>query len=555
MEDSYHTGRHNVGMTQPSAGAGTDAPTDAPTEPPTGAPTGRRRLAVWAAGRVVVVALPLGTAVALWHSGAMKTAEFSTLTAKASAQVIRSTQIAMSGGTLGQTTYQLQATVRFTPPRSTHSVRATIEPANLTRVADGQRLPIRFDPGDPARAAYDGPGGDANLQGGGPFYVEAGIALLVAAVVLAAGINRLARMTGAVRRGTPTTVTASQTIIRVKRSSGGGSSQTCFIRVQGQPGAPDLEWQVLTSQPGVTGIVDLYGPLKAGRWLVVRLPSGTAVWPRTRAQPVIGASSQAAGEELDVLRAHRRLLAAYVRVLRQADSLPAFTSRPPGAKPAASWWTIGAPRLLVRWLTSAHIRRRMGLLGRALTQAAVLTEAPDDTTRRALHEASAECAALAGTVPRRAWIAALISGLSVALAIYTPFFPVPHAHVHGGLYLLPVAVVVLFIVLVFGAVPLYMFFHSVRCKRALCSSDVYQYEREAFAGAGAPAPMEWEARRSLRWLTGLAYGLVIGGSLAAGLGPGGRVFLGVLLALFALLLLVTRLRRRAARAASRQAIS
>ena len=115
-----------------------------------------------------------------------------------------------------------------------------------------------------------------------------------------------------------------------------------------------LEWRVLRWQPPVPDAVRIRGPVAPGRWVVVRLPDGRLVWPRSRAQPVVGTGTlqlpAAILRDEGPLADVHQLLAGYVQTIRLVADLPLMVRRPPG--PSRGWWLVGAPRPLVRALDS-----------------------------------------------------------------------------------------------------------------------------------------------------------------------------------------------------------
>jgi hypothetical protein len=501
-----------------------------------------RRLNLWAVGRSVLVLGVLGLALIIWFSSSQESATFRTLTATATATatVVNSRLIAEGDGP-GPPPEQLQATVVFAVPGQRRPVTATVEPYELTSVQPGERLPVRYDPAEPSRAAYAGPGGDASLNGTGWEFAFVPLLLGAAAALLLTGALRFARIRGTVRRGKEREVVAANTTVRVRQGSSSKYQTIPRIRVRDPQGGPDLEWRVLSGQPQVPETALVSGQLSAGRWLTAHMPDSGLIWPACRAQPVIGTGIPlvpgADRADLDVVAAGRRLLAAYVHVLRQADALPLMTRRPPGTKATASWWALGAPRPVVRWLLAAHLRSRLRELGRALTRTALLTETDDGgLLRGGLHEGSRECEALTATLPRRAWFGVAVAVATTGLTIYATFFQVPHVHLNTP-SIIKLVVTGLAIAFILVVAPVHMFFKSVQCKRALLSPvlagrkisapgaaenpaawDVYRFERDAFRQAGAACPREWEASPWLGRLIVVLYVLAVGVPLLLRLG-------------------------------------
>jgi hypothetical protein len=433
----------------------------------------------------------------------------------------------------------------------------TIEPWTLGSVDRGQLLPIRYDPSQPGAAVYNGPGGDAELahagvdattpSGVGLNYAFAVFLLAAAVIFFLTGLRRWFRVVHAAAQLEETEMHAISGTMR-------------RVRVSGAVPGPDLEWRVLSGQPDVPGAVFIRGLVRPGFWLVVRLPDKRLIWPATRAQPVIGTGMRnvphAHVSGIDVIGAHRRLLAAYAQVLSQVDALPFMTRRSPGRREDSSWWWFGAPRPVVRSLVAAHVRRRLRTLAGALTRAAVLGELYDSgASRRTLNQTSQECRALADTLPRRAWPAVVVTLITTVLTIYTAFFTTPHFNVNGTSVDLA-AGSVFFISLILGATPVLMFFRSVQCKRVLFSPatlskklagsssavcdeewDIHQFEREAFLQAQVSEPREWEGQPWVLYLIAVTYyGLVMAVPLIISIGPGGTsIVLGGLLLYFVIL--------------------
>ena len=243
-------------------------------------------------------------------------------------------------------------------------------------------------------------------------------------------------------------------------------------RVQARqgPSTPYLEWRLLPFQQRVSGTIRIGGRVESDRWLVIQLSDKKFIWPGARAQPVIGTGTLDIPQEdwsnSPVIAAHHRLLAAYVLLIRYIDHLPFIVRHQPGEPTEAPWWLIGAPRAIVKGLAAAHIRRRLRILGDALTRAAVLTRTDDNRRDRStLNDASAECQALAGTLRRSSWrgvIAFLITtALPVGITIYTAFVQAPPIHLNlAGLEILSFLCAIGFIL-----ISPFIFTRSIRCKR------------------------------------------------------------------------------------------
>jgi len=354
-------------------------------------------------------------------------------------------------------------------------------------------------------------------------YTGAAVVSLFTALVLASSVFRLSRLL---------------------RAGRGDSRVPALLRTSGRRVLADhvldgqsLEWRVLCWQPRVPRAAQILGPVGAGRWVVVQLPDGRRVWPRTRAQLVVGTAPKLPeavlrdeGPQADV----RRLLAGYVQTVRLAADLPLVVRRPPG--PSTSWWLLGAPRPVVRTLVLLQLRLRLTALANALIHHAMQTGGQEgELARSRLIEASRDCRALADSLPKLAWLAVAATIGTACLTIVGPFGSWPElgrivSHLHRYLNS-PQTLEVTLAGLGFAVLPLLVLFHSVSCARALLSPataiprwaeaheatwlradwDVHQLERDAFASAGALRPPEsW---RWLRWIVGAVYGLAFGYSV------------------------------------------
>lgn len=513
---------------------------------------GYRRLIRWAGGRAAWVAVGLVVGLTMLRAAGSDAATFRTLTGSAVATVIGSQVVDTGSGSDSQS--QLVVTVRFTPLRAAAQVQTTVEPNNLGSVRLGQHLPVRYDPADAAIAAYNGPGGDAVYSNGQAERVFAITVLVLDAILAFTGAARLTRILRAAYAAAGIETSAADMVVRTSDSA------VRLLRIRGPGDGTQLEWRVLARQPQSNGTVSLRGRLGRGGWLVAALPDARLIWPSSSAQSVLGigppdiALDDSVG--LSAVAAQRRLLAGYALLLGMVEELPPLISRPPGGKAQAQWWWFGAPRPVVRLLAAAHVRHRLRALAAAQLRAAVLSPPADgDAARRLLYEASRECAAFADTLPRRAWLTLAVSVVTTGLAIYSPFFPTPRLHVALSLSALRALLIILFS-LGLAVIPLFVFFHSVRCKRALFNPaatagyqagpgagwNVYRYEEKAFEGAGAVLPREWEAMPRLRWIVGVIYAGTIGGILLLTQG-----WLAVAIPGVIMLLLLWRMRVVAAR--------
>jgi hypothetical protein len=464
---------------------------------------GPARLALWAAGRLLLIA---AAGWLVWVIGVGQAASDRALSGSASATVTSTTGSRfIYPGIFEPGSDQ----VRFRTTTG-HVVRTTIDPYNATLVRE-QEVPVHYDPASPARAEYAGPGGDDNYADVVFDYAAAAVVALVAAALLACGA---ARLTGIIRA-------AVATPVRPELIQAPGEYR---MRAEHPQGGYSLEWRVLWFQPDTTGELRLHGTLAAGQWLVIRRADDRLIWPASKAQPVL----DSAAPELPVVRpgpagSARLLLAGYAQVIGLLATLPTVIHRPP--EPGANWWRIGALRPVVETLVTVHLRRRLAVLGSALLRAAlVCDDDPASPSRRELAEASSECLALAGTLPRRGWLAVLVTAIATALSIVGPFLPLPHIPFSPHAISQHV-VQLLFSVLVFGIAPLLVYFRSVQCKRALLSPasastsqpadeqaalpgagwDVYKLEHDAFTAVAVPEPAEWESGEVIPLLVSVIY--------------------------------------------------
>jgi hypothetical protein len=345
------------------------------------------------------------------------------------------------------------------------------------------------------------------------FSPAAVVPAVLAAMLLVSGVARLGRLIRAVRGNDEVTARL--------RSSGR------MVLADNVMDGQSLEWRVLRGQPRVAGAVRICGPVGSGRWLVVRSLSGRLVWPRSRAQPVIGTGTPQppaviVGDEGPLAAVHK-LLAGYVQAIRLLAALPLMIQRPPG--PSMRWWRIGVPRPAIQALVVIQMRRRLTALASALVHQAMQTGDSDGRNARArLLAASTECRALAGSLPRSGWLAVAATICTTALAVYGPFVPwLTKLFLH---HVWPA----LLVGLALGVVPFLMFFRAVSCKRALLSPatampkwvpphqatwlcaewDVYQLENDAFASVRPGELREWESRRWIPWLVIAVYCLAAG---------------------------------------------
>ena len=364
--------------------------------------------------------------------------------------------------------------------------------------------------------------GVAWTQGPGTYPGAAFVSLLTA-LLLASSIFRFSRL------------------LRVGR---GDSRVPALLRASGRRvladhvlGGQSLEWRVLRWQPRVPSTAHILGPVGPGRWVVVQLPDGRRVWPRTRAQLVVGTAPklpEAILHDEGPQAVVRLLLAGYVQTVRLVADLPLVVRRPPG--PSTSWWLLGAPRPVVRTLVLLRLRPRLTTLANVLVHQAMETGGQEgELARSRLIEASRDCRTLADSLPKLAWLAVGATIGTAALTIVGPLGSWPElgrivSHLHHSLNS-PQTLEVTLAGLAFAVLPLLVLFHSVSCARALLSPataiprwaeaheatwlradwDVHQLETDAFAWAGALGPREsW---RWLRWMVGAVYGLAFGYSV------------------------------------------
>ena len=159
-------------------------------------------------------------------------------------------------------------------------------------------------------------------------YTGAAFVSLLTALLLASSIFRFSRL------------------LRVGR---GVSRVPALLRASGRRvladhvlGGQSLEWRVLRWQPRVPSTAHILGPVGPGRWVVVQLPDGRRVWPRTRAQLVVGTAPklpEAILRDEGPQAVVRRLLAGYVQTV--AGSWPtchwSSGARPGRARAGGCW--------------------------------------------------------------------------------------------------------------------------------------------------------------------------------------------------------------------------
>jgi hypothetical protein len=427
-------------------------------------------------------------------------------TVPAKASVIRSWAVNDQGDS------QTYAYVRF-KAKSGRVMHTTIEPNILATLARGQKIPVLYNPAKPHEAGYAGPGGDSVYSQSplfsGPLAFSIAAAIFSLALILL--ITRLWQLVGIIWADP----TAAATPVRLRISHGMAYAEH-ISRKYG------LEWHLLDhpSYPDMVGDAHILGTPAAGRMLIVRLDNGLLVWPASRAQPVLASGKLRLPEvEPGRVGSVQLLLAGYAQIVDLLGALPLVIRRPPGAQ--TEWWGwFGALRPTVKTLITLHLRRRLDELGGALLREALLCE-PDSQSRRTLAQASEECRIFDRTLPRHNLFAVLATITATSMTIVSPFLLLPH---------IPLSVLVinsfilLFLagVLIFSVVPLYMFFQSMRYKRALFNPvsgragqpvteptvsanagwDVYELECAAFTALAVPQPVEWESRQSIRWLIG-----------------------------------------------------
>lgn len=345
------------------------------------------------------------------------------------------------------------------------------------------------------------------------FGVTVGIVLVTTVALLASGIVRLSRLLGAVRGngGVPAVLRGSGRLVLAADLAGG----------------QNLEWAVLRWQPRAGGQVRVYGPARPGAWLVVRVPDGRLVWPRRRAQPVVGTGTPrlpaAIMHDSGPLAEVHKLLAGYVETIALVAGLPLAVRRPPG--PSGRWWRVGAPRPLVQVLVVAHFRSRLAALASALVLRAMLADArAGGRARASLLEASRECRELARNLPRLGVLASAFAIVSGGVTLFSPLLPWPELEHYLRYHHAEPAI---YACLGLAALPLLAFFHAMSCKRALLCPvtampswaraheatwlgadwDVYELEAGAFAAAGAAKPREWESWWAILPLARAVYGV------------------------------------------------
>lgn len=504
--------------------------TDLPMPPVWPRPKGRNwwRLGVWASIRLLWCLIILAWPIIIWTATYQDAKSWSSTTAT----VESSYWIKSASSEAGR---QLNVMITFIPAGHSAPIRADVEPNTLTIVHHGQRIPVRYrQHSAEVYALYAGPGGDVKQENYFGDYVTAAVVALFAAIPLLVGAFRLSHVIDAARGLKKTRLD----VVEVSSSRWLRRVRTC----QSSDG-PDLEWRVLRFQRRISGTAQIGGSLGCGHWLVIQQRGKQFIWPASRAQPVIGKGMRGIPRgNVDsslVIDAHHRLLAGYAQIISQTDRLPFIVRRRPGQQLDSEWWWLGAPRPLIQSLVAAHIRRRLRVLGNGLTRMAVLSKVSySGTSRSTLHEASEECRALAGTLPRSAWRAATAFMLTIALPVglttYTAFVQAPPIHIRWGTSSQTLG---LLIAVSFILISPFVFTRAVQCKRVMFRPaigvraptsdpsalneewDVYQFEREAFLQASLKEPSEWEGHRWIRWLGIEVYALAIGVPILIAGGP------------------------------------
>ena len=308
-----------------------------------------------------------------------------------------------------------------------------------------------------------------------------------------------------------------------------------MVHADNLAGSYSLEWRILPGQPDISGDVRILGEPVGGRWLIVRLDDGRLVWPCSKAQPLLGSVAlRLPAVQSGRVGSVRLLLSGYAQIVDLLGTLPGVIRRPP--EPETGWWLLGALRPVVRALVIMHVRRRLAALDRALLRAALLRDESDSRSRRMLAEVSDECRTFAGSLPRRSVFAVLATIAATSLSILSPFLLMPHVELSGRVISQDVPLLLPVVLIIGGAIPLLMFFRSVRWKRALFDPslprsgrpvtrpaasvnpnwDIYELERAAFTAAAIPEPNEWESRKPIRWLVVAIYVTAIAIPFASG---------------------------------------
>jgi hypothetical protein len=412
----------------------------------------------------------------------------------------------------------LSVDVRFADKAGT-TEQATIQPDPYTfaPVSRGQKIPILYDEDKPSRAVYDASNGDYGDDEGlfdagqwkGPASLGAVLWFSLAATLLLAGAWRLV--------GTMRAALVPLTVPVHLRTANG------VVKADGADGIYALEWRVLPGQPELTGLVGILGGAAPGRWPVARLDTGRLVWPRSKAHPVPEtAVLQLPEMGPEPLAPVYLLLAGYAQLFDLLDALPAVILRPP--EEHANWWVIGALRAVVRALVTLRARRQLKALSTTLLRSSLLCGESDARSRRSLARAAEECRTLADGLPQRSLIAAVTTIAATALSIISPFLLIPHVDLTSWDVTRGLPLLLSFLVVFFGFLPLTIWFRSIRWKQALFNPpapiparagrptaeqksawDVYALERAAFAQVGLQAPGKGESPRTIRRLVTTLY--------------------------------------------------
>jgi hypothetical protein len=511
----------------------------------------RARLLKWAATRSILPSALLIAALYQWHIGDTEYRQLHLMTSDTTATVVSWDDATVIKDVLShQRSYQdVDTEVRYSV--RTHTVYTEIAPVSLSKLPrPGQHFPIRYNPSNPSVAAYRGVGGDNNYSDGSTNYGYSSLLVLLSAVIFAFYFWRLYRINHAaasdceiryvVAAGTgnadpPMSVGLVSEFIHDFASPRQGPAnspnpaskdmprQYQRIRLRGQPGMPDLEWRLLPGQSPVPDNITVHGRIGFHRWLVARLPDGKILWPSSRTEPVMGIEPSylpPENSEVDVISAQRRLLAVYSRLIAETRRLPLTLHRPPGHA-AKAWWHIGAPRPVVRSFIERHINIHARNLGDAFMLAAVSNPEDSADLRKALSDASQECAALTGVLrPRtRIW-----DRISLLLALVAPFIALPQLHpsVQGKG---PASFLVAYLLLIgCGTLPVLAYARSMQYVRRLFQPDsnragvspshpviltdelaVADMEQWICEAMGIRRPAHWVARRWVSWALASIY--------------------------------------------------
>jgi hypothetical protein len=501
----------------------------------------RRRLLRWLAGRSILPVVLLLIALYSWHSGVLKSSSYHRLSRTSTATVENWFGSPSTNFFLKNVYNNLFAFVKY--EAGSHAQEVLIAPLLRSNLVKGQHLRIRYDPNNPTDAAYAGSAGDWLYPDGIQQYEEALGILLLSIVISIFYASRLIRITGVahssqaargrVTEGTgyvdpPPIVSALYRLVKAD------PRKYQYIRLERAGGGPKLEWRLLPGQPQVPETVLFHGHIGYRQWLVARLPDTRCLWPASRTEPVINIDALKVPchdlSSRDLIKVQRQLLGAYAQILLGVKNLPFLIHRPPGNSRKA-WWYIGVPKPVVRSLVKRHIRLHADALGAALTVAAVQNNMEnEDELRKAMNEASQECAVIAGMMRPHISIGNVVTIIATGLGLVGLFYAFPHVHISSK-NAFPALVPILLIISIFGLLPWTLYFRSVQYTKKLFKLNesatttvdagpedispnktlsINEVEGMMFDETAILRPKTWHESSRVIWLVAIVYATIIG---------------------------------------------